>query len=66
MFGNALPFNDLIFTIFNFLKLAVWMDLCLHHPDIQVFFLSAQPIGDSLLQLLKIVGEEVWTFLAPA
>lgn len=66
MFGNALSFDDFILTVFYFLKFAVWLDLCLHHPNIQVFLLRAQPVGHPLLQLLKVVGEEVWAFLSPA
>lgn len=66
MLGDRLSFYDLVLTVFYFLKLAVWLYLGLNHPNIQIFFLRAEPVGHSLLQFLEVVGQQVWAFLSPS
>lgn len=63
---EGLSLQHLILLVLHLLKFAVLLHLGLNHPDIQVFFLGAEPVGHSLLQFLETVLQEVRTFLAPS
>lgn len=57
VFGEGLPFQHFVFFVFHLLKLPILLDLCLHHPDVQVLLLRTQPVGHSLLQLFEVIRQ---------
>lgn len=66
MLGILSPFYQLVLTVLYFFEFAVFLNLSLHHPDIQLFLFCTQPVGDSFLELIKVIGKQIWNLFAPA